>query len=95
MSITFYIPGYLRNFTSGRGEVELQTPAGTVGELLKSLRAAHPALRDRIVTEQGLVREHLNIFVGSESIRFTGGLSTAVGDGSEITIVPAVSGGVE
>jgi molybdopterin converting factor small subunit len=50
-------------------------------------------VRDRVVTEQGEVRPHVNVFVGDESIRFTGGLDTAVTSGAEIHIVPAVSGG--
>jgi len=50
-------------------------------------------VRDRVLTETGEVREHVQLFVGFESIRFTGGLATAVPEDSEIHIVPAVSGG--
>jgi molybdopterin converting factor small subunit len=64
-----------------------------VGAALDALWTLHPGVRDRIVTEQGEVRQHVNVFVGNESIRFTGGLDTAVPDGGEISIVPAVSGG--
>jgi molybdopterin converting factor small subunit len=35
----------------------------------------------------------VNIFVGTESVRYTGGLDTPIGDGEEVSIVPAVSGG--
>ena len=45
------------------------------------------------MTEQGEVRQHVNVFVGVESIRFTGGLDTPLEDGCELSIVPAVSGG--
>lgn len=48
---------------------------------------------DRVLTEQGEVRPHVNVFVGEESIRYTGGLATPLTDGAEIAIVPAVSGG--
>jgi molybdopterin converting factor small subunit len=50
-------------------------------------------VRDRILTEQGEVRPHVNVFVGDQSIRDTGGLATPVPDGAEIAIIPAVSGG--
>jgi hypothetical protein len=50
-------------------------------------------VRDRVVTEQGQVREHINIFVGEENIRYSGGLATAIQKGAEISIVPAISGG--
>jgi molybdopterin converting factor small subunit len=53
----------------------------------------HPGVRDRVVNEQGAVRQHVNVFVGDESIRYTGGLDTPLAEGSEISIVPAVSGG--
>jgi molybdopterin synthase sulfur carrier subunit len=48
---------------------------------------------DRVMTEQGAVREHVNVFVGEESIRFADGLATRVDDGDTILIVAAVSGG--
>ena len=35
----------------------------------------------------------LNVFVGTESSRWSGGLTTPVPDGAEIAILPAVSGG--
>jgi len=91
--IVFQIPGYLRTFTAGRGRVELLEPASTVGQALERLWAIHPGVRDRVVTEQGDVRPHVNVFVGTESIRFSGGLETPLGESEEIWIVPAVSGG--
>jgi molybdopterin synthase sulfur carrier subunit len=91
--IVFMIPGYLRAFTGGQGRVEASWPAATVSEALAGLWALHPGVRDRVVTEQGEVRPHVNVFVGTESIRFTGGLATPVPEGAEIWIVPAVSGG--
>jgi molybdopterin converting factor small subunit len=60
---------------------------------LQALWAACPGIRDRVVTEQGLIREHINVFVGKEDVRYTGGLATPISDGVEISIVPAVSGG--
>ena len=59
----------------------------------KTWQARNQGIRDRVVNEQGNVREHINIFVGDENIRFTSGLATPLRGGSEITIVPAVSGG--
>ena len=88
-----HIPGYLRQFTGGRARVALETRPATAGEALEALWTLHPGVRDRVVTEQGEVRPHVNVFVGSESIRFTGGLATPLADGGEISIVPAVSGG--
>ena len=64
-----------------------------VGDALKDLCTRYPGIRDRIATEQWEIRQHINIFVGDENIRFTGGLATRIPDGVSISIVPAISGG--
>jgi len=93
MAVRCNMPGYLRAFTGGQSVVWLEGSPATVGEALALLWALHPGVRDRVMTEGGEVRLHVNVFVGSENIRYTGGNSTAITDGSEISIVPAVSGG--
>lgn len=93
MPITVHIPGPLQPFTGRRDQVEIDPVTATVGGALEALWAQHPGLRDRIANEQGEIRQHVNVFVGTESIRFTGGLATSLSDGAEIFIVPAVSGG--
>ncbi|MBI2837824.1 MAG: MoaD/ThiS family protein [Acidobacteria bacterium] len=93
MPVAIRIPTPLRHFSGGNGKVSVEGSTGIVLDALERLWELHPALRDRIVNEQGQVREHINIFVGEENIRFTGGLATPVSDGSEILIFPAVSGG--
>lgn len=96
MAITFHIPGALREFTGGRGqvqiEIQIEGPA-TIADALSALWALYPGVRDRIVTEQGQVREHINIFIGSEHIRYKGGLTAPVQDGAEVFVISAVSGG--
>jgi len=91
--ILFHIPGPLREFTGGRGRVEIEQSPATLAEALSALYAAYPGVRDRIATEQGQIREHINVFIGAEDIRYTGGLTSRVSSGVEISIVPAVSGG--
>ena len=93
MPITFHIPGALREFTAGLSTVEIKSSATTLGEALSALWTLYPGVRDRIATEQGQVREHINIFVGNENSRYTGGLASPITSGTEISIVPAVSGG--
>ena len=93
MSIVFHIPGPLREFTSGQSRVDIGDSLATVGDALRVLWTMYPGVRDRVATEQGQVREHINIFVGNEDVRYTGGLATPIAAGDEISIVPAVSGG--
>ena len=93
MPVTFHIPGALREFTGGRSRVEIGPSPTTLAEALSVLWTLYPGVRDRVATEQGQVRQHINIFIGNEDIRYTGGLASPVPPGSEISIVPAVSGG--
>ena len=93
MRVTFVLPGPLQPLAGGRAEVRVEAAAASLADALSALWAAHPALRDRVLTEDGRVRPHVNLFVGRQSVRFTGGLRTAVHDGAEVVILPAVSGG--
>jgi len=65
----------------------------TLADALSALWQVYPGLRDRIATEQGDIRTHINIFVGDNDIRFKGGLTCRISDGAEISIVPNITGG--
>ena len=94
MQVLFNIPGPLRQFTGNRNGVRVEVKAGaTLLQALQALFAAYPGLRDRVLTESGETRQHVNIFLANENIRYTGGMATAVEAGAEISIVPAISGG--
>jgi molybdopterin synthase sulfur carrier subunit len=91
--LNFVISGPLRELAGNRSEVRIERDAGSLADALSLLWAECPAFRDRVVTELGELRPHLNIFVDGENIRFLNGFQTAVRDGSEIVILPALSGG--
>ena len=93
--VTVLIPAALRPFAEGRSRLDVDVPRGSpsLGEALDALWAVCPGLRDRVLTEQGEVRPHVNVFVGTESCRWSGGLAMPVPAGVEIAILPAVSGG--
>jgi molybdopterin synthase sulfur carrier subunit len=91
--VTVYVTVALRSLTGGREQIAIGGSPATVGDALEALWTICPGLRDRVATEQGEIREHVNVFVGDENVRFTGGLTTPVPDGAEISIFHAVSGG--
>ena len=93
--VAFLIPNALRPLAGGRSRVDVDLPQSppSLGEALDGLWVICPGMRDRVLTEQGDVRPHVNLFVGTESSRWSGGLTTPVPDGAEIAILPAVSGG--
>lgn len=91
MSTTVRIPTALRTLTGGAGEVTVD--GSTVGEVLKSLDAAHPGIGERLFDEAGNLRRFVNVFLADEDIRFLDALSTPVVDGQVVSIIPAVAGG--
>ena len=89
---TLRIPTQLRPLTGGAGEVTVD--GSTVGEALKALDAAHPGFGERLFDEAGKLRRFVNVFVADEDIRFLDGLETPVEDGTTVSIIPAVAGGM-
>jgi sulfur-carrier protein len=91
MAVTVKLPTQLRD--AAGGATAAQADGGTVGEVLEGLYAQHGELRERISDGGGGVRRFVNIYLRGEDIRFLDGVDTAVSDGDEITILPAVAGG--
>jgi molybdopterin converting factor small subunit len=96
MRIAFLIPTPLRPFADGRSRIDLEVARNplSLGEALEALGDVAPGVCDRVLTEQGEIRQHVNVFIGTESCRWTGGLATPIADGAEISILPAISGGL-
>lgn len=90
MAVTVKIPTQLRVATGGQAEVEVE--GSNVGEALDAVFAAYGDLRERI-TQDGDLRRFVNVYVSGEDIRFQQGLETAISEGDEVTILPAVAGG--
>jgi molybdopterin synthase sulfur carrier subunit len=90
MSVTVKIPTQLRAATGG--EAQVQVEGSNVGEALDAVFAAYGDLRERI-TQDGTLRRFVNVYVSGEDIRFQQGLETAIKEGDEVTILPAVAGG--
>ncbi|MBA2529361.1 MAG: MoaD/ThiS family protein [Euzebyales bacterium] len=88
---TVRIPTPLRTVTDGAATV--QVDGDDVGEVVRALDSAHPGIAERILDEQGRVRRFVNVFVDDDDIRFADGLATPVGNGSVVSIIPAVAGG--
>jgi sulfur-carrier protein len=79
--------GQLKKVAGDRSDHEIE--AGSVGELLRELERAQPAVGGWILDERGLIRRHINVFVNGERARE----DTSVGPEDRIEVLPAISGG--
>ena len=52
-----------------------------------------PQARSYVLTDQGALRKHMNIFINSEQLHDRSNLSDAVSEDDEIFILQALSGG--
>jgi sulfur-carrier protein len=91
MAVTVKLPTQLRDAAGGAASAEVS--GATVGEALEALYGRHGELRERIADDDGGLRRFVNVYLKGEDIRFLDGLETAVADGDEVTILPAVAGG--
>ncbi|MGC8451682.1 MAG: MoaD/ThiS family protein [Cylindrospermopsis raciborskii] len=91
MAIKVLVPTMLQKDTNNQAVVECS--GSSVNELLDTLETTFPGIKGRLRDEKGTPRRFLNLYVNSEDIRFLEGTETALKDGDEISIVPAVAGG--
>ena len=91
MAVTVRIPTPLRTLT--RGSAEVQAKGDTVDDLVVDLERQFPGMKERLVDESGALRRFINIYVNEEDIRFMQAERTALKDGDQVSIVPAIAGG--
>jgi molybdopterin converting factor small subunit len=91
MSVEVQIPTVLRKHTNG--ERVVQTQPGTVAAVIASLDQQFPGMQAELLTEDGSVRQFVNLYVNDEDIRYLDRLDTPVADGDRVAILPAVAGG--
>ena len=91
MAVQVSIPTILRSYTDGAKSVE--GSGETLAELITDLDGRHPGLGDRLL-DAGQLRRFVNVYKNDEDVRFLGGLDTELADGDNVTVLPAVAGGM-
>lgn len=90
-AVVVRIPGPLRDLAGGVSEVE--AAGATVGAVLDDVLVRHPGLRRHFRSEAGVLREHVNVYLNDEDVRWLDGESTRVRAGDAVTVVPSIAGG--
>jgi sulfur-carrier protein len=91
MAVKVLIPTPLQKFT--RDQAAIECDGASITDLLNSLDQDFPGIKARLCDDQGELRRFINFYVNSEDIRFLDGKNTALQEGDEVSIVPAVAGG--
>lgn len=92
MAVKIRIPTPLQKLTQNQAEVDVD--GSSIGDLLLNLDKKFAGLKERLFDEQGELRRFINVYLNDEDIRFLDGKNTKVNNGDEVSIVPAIAGGV-
>ena len=91
MAVSVKIPTPLRRLTNQESTVSAE--GGDVAAMIESLDGSFPGIKARLCDDNGELRHFVNIYINGEDIRYIDGIATSLGDGDEVSIVPAVAGG--
>ena len=92
MPVKVRIPTPLMKLTNNQAEISAE--GATIADILNNLESQFPGIKERICEENGTPRRFINIYLNEEDIRFLEGEKTKIKDGDEISIIPAIAGGV-
>jgi MoaD family protein len=90
-SVKVLIPTPLRGYTNG--EATVSASGSSVAAVIDDLESRYPGLKERVTEADGEIRRFVNIFVNGKNVRSLSGAATAVNEGDEIGIIPAMAGG--
>jgi sulfur-carrier protein len=80
-----------RYFPDLQNNIEIE--GNTVADIITNLDNQHPGLAAYVVDERGVLRKHVNIFLGDDLIHDRQTLSDPVQENDQIYIFQALSGG--
>lgn len=91
MAVNVYIPAPFRRLTGNRSHVAAEGP--DVAAILFDLDRRYPGFRAMVLNDAGEIPTHINVYVNSREIHTLQGQATALADGDEVAVIPALAGG--
>ena len=91
MAVTVRLPGVLSD--AAGGQTRLQASGATLADVIGDIERRHPGFRSRVLDDAGTLRSYVNVYIGDEDARSSGGANAPVPDGSEVMVIPAMAGG--
>ncbi len=91
MPVKVIIPTALRQYAAKKDAIEIQ--ANTVAEALARLTTQYGDLRKHLFTDEGKLRNFVNIYLNDEDIRYLKKDQTPLHDNDVLSIVPSIAGG--
>jgi len=89
--ITFVIPSVLNG---GAGEKKINLDADTLKDAFAKIsETMGDDFKRKVLNEDGTPRSLINIYINGKNAKFSSGLDTALSDGDDVSILPAVAGG--
>jgi len=90
-NITFTIPSVLNG---GVGEKKTNLDADTLNDAFAKIsETMGDDFKRKVLNEDGTPRSLINIYINGKNAKFSSGLDTALSNGDEVSILPAVAGG--
>jgi adenylyltransferase/sulfurtransferase len=91
MALKVLLPTALRHLVGDQDEVQLN--GTTVAEVMADLVRKFPDLQKHLFTNEGRLRNFVNVYVNDEDVRYMQDEKTAVKEGDTLSIVPSIAGG--
>lgn len=91
VTVEVRLPNILRPMAAGEPMVNAE--GASIREVFDDLLRQYPALRSSLLTPEGEMHRHLNVFVNDDDVRYLGKLDAKVGEADTVTLMPAVAGG--
>ncbi|HVA71252.1 MAG TPA: MoaD/ThiS family protein [Acidimicrobiales bacterium] len=92
MSAVLRVPTVLRPAMGGASVIAVE--GSTVGEVLFKLTTTYPAVKGQLLNDDGTLHRFLNVYINDDDVRYLGGVDALITNNDEITLLPAVAGGL-